>query len=638
MAVTLGLNLSAVRLTRELASSAKSLSKTFERLSSGLRINGAADDAAGLAVSEGLGAKARIFTRASLNVSDGISALQIVDGSSEQIGGMLQRMSELAQQAANASLSDSQRSSLNSEYQELSKEIRRIAQSTQFNNINLGAGEIRRENSRVRRTSSSGSGIDALSIAISADGKFVTYHDYGAGEVRQLNTDSGQIRSIATVAFGISTILSDESGQTVVFNSSENLTGQNSAGVAQLYKWDRNSGQLSQVTNSQASTFILGLALSADGSTIAVTGNTDYQDGGTVWSGASTALNYNTYTINATTGKVRGIVEAAAAPMAYLSLSANGKYLSYLGQYNPFGTNADGNAEIFVANLNTTTPTIRQVTQSTGAETPTTVVSNAGEIYWSSNYNLAGANTGLYNQLYRYKYSSNSVEQLTSNSTSGIILSLNLASDGGSLSMVASSTVFGDNANTLNVIRYDTQSRVAESLLATPGFDTVSAYSLSSDGNTIVATGIFDTSVSDLYTYDVSRNSLSSSIETGSGERGLITTNLRALNGVLKGLGSFSLTSQTSARGALDNTLDNIARLSSYRSELGAGMARLDSASRLLSQTTDQYKAAQSRIRDIDVAQEAAEALKLQIRQQTSVALLGQARLQPQIALQLLGY
>lgn len=119
----------------------RSLSKILERLSNAKRINRASDDAAGLAVSEQLSTQVRGFKTANRNVADAMSALSIADGASTEIQDMLQRQRELALQARSDTLTGEQRQHLDVEYQNLTQEIDRIAQSTQFNTQNVANGQ-----------------------------------------------------------------------------------------------------------------------------------------------------------------------------------------------------------------------------------------------------------------------------------------------------------------------------------------------------------------------------------------------------------------------------------------------------------------------------------------------------------------
>lgn len=144
MAVTINTNIAALNAQRRLGQTTKDLTKTFERLSSGLRIVRASDDAAGLAIADSLKADQRIASVAIRNANDGISLISITDGALSEMGDVLTRMSELAEQSANGTLSTTQRSALSSEFVALASEIERIAVTTEFNGLALlsGGGEV----------------------------------------------------------------------------------------------------------------------------------------------------------------------------------------------------------------------------------------------------------------------------------------------------------------------------------------------------------------------------------------------------------------------------------------------------------------------------------------------------------------
>lgn len=130
-------NLSALNASNNLRSTNLNRSKTMEKLSSGLRINRAADDAAGLAISEKMRGQIRGLEQASRNIQDGISLIQTAEGAMQEIHAMLQRMNELAVQSANGTYNDGDRANLDLEFQELKREINGIAKNTSFNGIKL---------------------------------------------------------------------------------------------------------------------------------------------------------------------------------------------------------------------------------------------------------------------------------------------------------------------------------------------------------------------------------------------------------------------------------------------------------------------------------------------------------------------
>ena len=130
-------NLAALNAQRHLEGSSGSLRTSLERLASGLRINDAYDDAAGLAIADRLGADVRIATQAVRNANDGLSALAIGEKALGQATEILTRLSELASEAATGTVSDSQRSAIQLEFVALVSEIDRISQTTTFNGVSL---------------------------------------------------------------------------------------------------------------------------------------------------------------------------------------------------------------------------------------------------------------------------------------------------------------------------------------------------------------------------------------------------------------------------------------------------------------------------------------------------------------------
>jgi len=141
MALTINTNLMSLNSQRHLSSTQDKLSKSLERLSSGLRINHAADDASGLAISEKLRAQISGLQRATMNAQDGISMLQTAEGALTEVSSMLQRMRELAVQASNGTYTSNDRVEIQKEVEQLKDEIDRISSSTEFNTKKLLNGD-----------------------------------------------------------------------------------------------------------------------------------------------------------------------------------------------------------------------------------------------------------------------------------------------------------------------------------------------------------------------------------------------------------------------------------------------------------------------------------------------------------------
>jgi flagellin len=142
MALVINTNIASLSAQRNLATNNAQLGTSVQRLSSGLRINSAKDDAAGLAISEKLRSQIRSISVAVRNSQDGISMAQTTEGGLAEMGNILGRMRELAEQAANGTLGGAERITLDKEYQQLKTEIDRISNATEFNGAKLLDGSM----------------------------------------------------------------------------------------------------------------------------------------------------------------------------------------------------------------------------------------------------------------------------------------------------------------------------------------------------------------------------------------------------------------------------------------------------------------------------------------------------------------
>jgi flagellin len=178
MALNIFTNVPSLNAQRHLEGSSNNLNKSLERLSSGLRINSASDDAAGLALADRLRADVRIASQAIRNANDGISAISIGEKALGKVGEILTRLSELASQSATGLVSDTQRSAIQTEFTALVSEVDRISVTTSFNGVNLLSGGTTvalqvgldgSANSRISFStvdgSSSGIGLSSVSVS-----------------------------------------------------------------------------------------------------------------------------------------------------------------------------------------------------------------------------------------------------------------------------------------------------------------------------------------------------------------------------------------------------------------------------------------------------------------------------------------
>ena len=162
MPQTINSNPVSLNAQRNLNSSQASLATAMQRLSSGLRVNSAKDDAAGLAIAERMNSQVRGMTVAVRNANDGISLAQTAEGALGKVGDMLQRMRELAVQAVNSTNSEGDRASLNNEYLQLARESARTLGGTQFNSQNILATSVA---SRFQVGANTTAALDQISVA-----------------------------------------------------------------------------------------------------------------------------------------------------------------------------------------------------------------------------------------------------------------------------------------------------------------------------------------------------------------------------------------------------------------------------------------------------------------------------------------
>ena len=174
-------NLSAMNANRQLGITTGAQAKSSEKLSSGYKINRAGDDAAGLTISEKMRSQIRGLNKASDNAQDGISAIQSAEGALNETHSILQRMNELATQAANDTNTTSDRTAIKKEIDALTSEIDRIATTTQFNTQNLLDGNFKGKNLQVGALSGQAIKISIASMKAGDIGiKSVAVDSFGA--------------------------------------------------------------------------------------------------------------------------------------------------------------------------------------------------------------------------------------------------------------------------------------------------------------------------------------------------------------------------------------------------------------------------------------------------------------------------
>ncbi|MDD3205775.1 MAG: flagellin [Lachnospiraceae bacterium] len=212
-------NMTAMNSNRQLGVTTGAQAKTTEKLSSGYKINRAADDAAGLTISEKMRSQIRGLTQASSNAQDGVSCVQTAEGALAEVHDMLQRMNELAVKASTATNTSADRVAIQKEVTALVSEIDRVAQSTQFNKQNLLDGSFTGKNVQVGAEDKAKQRIKLSIVAMSATGLKIN----GLKTATAMTDKTGVLaqQSISTITKAIASVSSQRSSLGAIQNRLE---------------------------------------------------------------------------------------------------------------------------------------------------------------------------------------------------------------------------------------------------------------------------------------------------------------------------------------------------------------------------------------------------------------------------------
>jgi flagellin len=322
MALTINTNVSSLNAQRNLGKSQADLARSMQRLSSGLRINSAKDDAAGLAISDRMTSQIRGLNQAARNSNDGISLAQTAEGALQETTNILQRMRELAIQSANDTNSASDRASLQAEVNQLQQEMTRIATSTSFNGRNVLDGTLNNAQFQVgananetisfsipsakaaelgnHELTSTNATVFAIEAATAAAADTLLGNNVTAQTLEIFGPESAAV-SVVTVAINDSAkqivdkvnILSADTGVTAIAKTTATISGIGSAGIVSFKLAGTNTGTgeeipvsalvgvgdltaLAQAINDQAGNTGISATLSGDKTEITLTQATGY--------------------------------------------------------------------------------------------------------------------------------------------------------------------------------------------------------------------------------------------------------------------------------------------------------------------------------------------------------------------------
>ena len=620
MTITLGSNISSIRAIRSAQSTSSRLEEVFTRLSSGQRINSAADDAAGLAIADSLRVNSRIYGQAIRNVNDGLSMIAIAEGAIQQLSGLMTRIAELAEQSANGVYGTAQRTAMTREVDALKDEYNRIVGSTTFNGKQLLAdssathlqlGIDSSANSRLSVTTSIvsstvGDGTFQAEVNITAGGSnsAIASGDFN----RDGNADIVTLGS-GTGGFSISLGNGDGTFRTPVAYS----TGVSTAYYQEIAIGDVNGDGVQDLITTGTYSDNIGVVLGNSNGTF---------QAARVLTAVSTSVN-NDIQLGDFNGDGKLDIATADYSNSLLILLGNGDgYFSAATSFAAAGIkqlahgdiNGDGkldivssSGQVFIGNGNGTFSTGTGFS-GVGRSMSLADVNGDGKL---DAIGVGSGGTSLYLALGQGNGTFGTVVSFVTGGTSNNDYQLSMADLNGD--GLADAVVSENTTDSIGVFLGSSSGtfapRVSYGAPTGAGFvgDATALADFNNDGAVDIAVG-------------------------ESNEIGLLLGN--AVNS--SSISGLDVSSASAARSTLDQSLAVLSRLATSLGALGAAQSRLAVSAANLASGRENTLQAESRIRDVDVADQSGELTRLTLLQQAGAQVLEQANRLPALALQLL--
>ena len=672
-------NINSLLAQRNLNKTQSALETALARLSSGLRINSAKDDAAGLAIANRFTTQITGLNQAARNANDGISLAQTAEGGLNNITTNLQRIRELAVQAANGSLTSADRASLDLEAQQLIEEIDRVARETSFNGVKLLDGSISKTVLHVGANA-----FETVEFSLTA-ARTDTLGVTSKATVSSVNSTATQ-NTLRAGDLVINGVTIGESSASLDAASTTNQSASAIAKVAAINAVSDSTGVVAQVNANVAQGFSMTAATAATSGTITINGTTVNVtavngDAAATRAGVVSAINavsgqtgvYATdggssasgVILTASDGRNIAVSMGGGANESLMGVSTGTFYGTYSLISDKAITIAEGSGNIDRSGLS-------EGTFNTAVSVVTTV-DNSGDDFASGDFKINGVLIGATTE-------SMDTASITGEEGSAIakVTAINAISDqtGVTASVVTnevsgfSQTALADQTGEITINGVSTSTIITTGsgasdralvinainaisgqtgVVAVDGGSSAKGVLLQAvDGRNIVVamTNNLVESVTGLSTgtfygnYQLtSANAIT--IEIGdNGTEGLVNSGLRqGTFGVARSgtaLDNLSISTVDKANEAIIAIDNALAAVDQNRSNLGAVQNRLASTISSLSSTAESLTAARSRIQDADFAAETAALTRAQILQQAGVSILAQANSLPQLALTLL--
>nr|WP_136807858.1 flagellin [Desulfosediminicola flagellatus] len=626
MALTINTNIASLNAQRNLGKSQGALNRSMERLSSGLRINSAKDDAAGLAISDRMTSQIRGLNQAARNSNDGISMAQTAEGALQETTNILQRMRELAIQSANDTNSASDRASLQAEVNQLKQEITRIAETTTFNDRNVLDGSLNDAQFQVGANA-----YETISFSI-ASSKAVDLGDHALTSNNPTGIEAATTRS------------ADTSAGNNIATQDLTITGPRGTSLVTIDA-DNSANRIAEIVNSESETtgVMAESRTTATLSDLAADGTIGFDLQGinadpipisaTVTTNDLTPL---VRAINTQSGST-GISASLSGDERSITLTQSAGYDIKISDYNH--SEDDGvlqslrvtGTEGIGTNLVETAQTEAVTTASLSnlSDIGDVSLTVAGTAITPATISDVKDLTPLLEAINAESGTTNITASFTDISgTDKSSLTLETTAAAADIVLTAfASTAAGDQ--TMDVAGGDGAAvSVAVLTETTAAASTITAPLAATVGDSTVVGGevIFSSSG----TYNVS-----SSIAQAAGS--LFNSAADAINASsLNSVETIDISTVQGANEAIQIVDGAVAQIDSLRGDLGAVQNRFEATISNLQNVSENLSAARSRIMDADIAMETSAMTKNNILQQAGVSILAQANQTPQLALQLL--
>jgi flagellin len=620
MASVINTNMASLNAQRNLSSSQASLSTALQRLSSGLRINSAKDDSAGMAIASRMTSQINGLNQAARNANDGISLTKTAEGGLATASDLLQRMRELAVQSANSTNSDVDRASLQSEVSQLRDEIDRVAKSTNFNGISLLDGSFSAQVFQVGANNTSADRVQVNAIAN------IKANNLGSGMSGSASLTSGLMNTALTA--GDLTLNGVQVGSAVA-GAGAGQTADSAWATAQAINAVGARTGVTAKANATVATEIAVAGVAPTATTVDVAANSFAINGVSIG-----AIKFGTTFDGTTTPPTAGGPSDDIAQGANVAEAIN-KVTSQTG--------------------------VRASVDDTGAVTLTSMTGNDIKIEVLGSYTAANllSDAGLVGDTVA---NGGVITTTTNGPTAGAYTADSMRINGFSVGAIADGgTVQGQGANVaaaINLISGKTGVTAtanaitgAITMTAADGRDIVLADGVNGDGDLVTLTGIdAATTVGDLnlngdgtFTGSVtlSSSNVNGIVVGGANDtyaglhayEGQVAADQTATSNTLSAIDVGTSNGALSALSTIDAAL---AQINSARADMGAYQNRFSSVVSNLQSTAENLTAARSRIQDADFAAETAAMTRNQILQQAGIAILAQANAQSNSVLSLL--